>query len=191
MAQQLSEQKKAAIVCEFWFRQRMNTTAIANITHIICAFFGSDKEFVYESDYDGNGIVHWVGTNYGKEKEWRNPAQRELIKVDSSGWDFGSLEDMVGNEARESFSENKEGAWASIEFVDTVMVKPTKYTLLHALEDDGYCLRSWVFEGKCDDNERWTLIREHTKDESLNKSGQSHSWLLPMLSNTSTDSECG
>ena len=123
---------------------------IASITRLIRAFYGSEREFVYEGDYDGNGVVYWIGTKYGQEKEWDNPAQRGLIKVDSSGWWTGSVDAMVANEAHRSCSSWSIGAWASIEFVDGVTVKPTKYTLSHWTANDYRCLRSWAFEGSND-----------------------------------------
>merc|ERR1712087_443641 len=84
---------------------------------------------------------------------------------------------MVAKEACDSASREIEGAWASIEFVDRLTVRPTKYTLSHCTVS-GYYLRSWVFEGS-NDGEHWTMIREHSNDESLNAKGQSHSWDTP------------
>ena len=178
MAQKLSEQQqKAGMVWENWFRVAMKHDAIESITQLIRAFYGSEREFVYERDYDGKGVVYWVGTKYGTEKEWENPSKRGLITVDSSGWGFGSAEDMVAKEACWSCSKYSEGAWASIEFVDGLMVKPTKYTLSHSTMDD-YPFRSWAFEGSRD-GEHWTVIREHYNDCSLKRKGQSHSWDTP------------
>eukprot|EP01084_Bolivina_argentea_P173981 301367_1 len=37
------------------------------------------KLFVYESDYDKNGICYFLGCNFGKE-QWVNPAERGLVK---------------------------------------------------------------------------------------------------------------
>merc|ERR1712154_246125 len=67
-----------------------------------------EREFVYESDYDGNGVVYWVGTKYGTEKEWQNPSKRGLIRVDSSGWGRGSVDAMVANNACFSWSKSRE-----------------------------------------------------------------------------------
>ena len=92
---------------------------------------------------------------------------------------YGSVEDMVGNKACSSSSASKEGgAWASIEFVSNVVVKPTKYTLAHCTAYDGFYLRHWVFEGSSD-GEQWTLLRKHSNDLTLNKRGQTHTWDTP------------
>jgi len=162
---------------ECWFREFMEKEPVDDITQIIRAYY--QKEFVYESDYDGNGVVYWVGTKYGTEKEWKNPSKRGLIRVDSVGWYGGSVEDMVAKEACDSCSLNRVYAWASVEFVDGLTMRPTKYTLSQCLDEDDYtCLRSWVFEGS-NDGEEWTVIREHSWDTSFRRAGQSHSWDTP------------
>merc|ERR1712154_549777 len=120
----------------------MKDDAIEIITQLIRAFYGSEKEFVYESDYDGNGVVYWVGTKYGEETEWENPSWRGLIRVDSLGWHTGSVDAMVAKKACDSCSRRIEGAWASIEFVDGVTVRPSKYTLSHWTRGDYWYLRS-------------------------------------------------
>ena len=180
-----TQKSDAATMCEIWFRNLFKdaaTVSIENIIQIVCYFYG--KEFVYESDNDGDGSVYWVGTKYGTDKKWKNPAQRGLIRVDSSEWDKGSADAMVANKARLSYSKNdREGAWGSIEFAGDVMVKPTKYTLSQ-WTGNGFYLRSWVFEGSRDGGcpGQWTLIREHKNDESLKRAGQSYLWNTPNAS---------
>ena len=178
MAQRLREQQKVSMVWEFWFRAAMKDDAIESITQLIRAFHGAEREFVHQSDYDGNGVVYWVGTKFGTEKEWQNPSKRGLIKVKSSGWGPGRADAMVANKACDSYSKIGYGAWASIEFGDGVKVKPTKYTLSHYTFYDFNCLRSWAFEGS-EDGAEWTVLREHSNDESLKGMGQSHSWATP------------
>ena len=176
MAQLLSARQEATFVWECWFRDCTNGAAMSihNLTQIICAYYDLDKEFVYECDYDGNGIVFWVGTHYG-EQEWVNPALRGLIRVNSSGWSsYGSVDDIVGNKACNSFSAENEGAWLSIEFIDDVMVKPTGYTLAHARSHTLYALRDWVLEGSVDGNQ-WKIIKQHISDRAF-ETHQSHTW---------------
>merc|ERR1711971_1451887 len=82
-------QLKSGIVSEVWFRDTMkkaaHTMSTENITQIICAFHGLDFEFVYESEYDINGIVYWVAKHDG-EKQWVSPAKRGSIRVVSTGY---------------------------------------------------------------------------------------------------------
>ena len=106
----------------------------------------------------------------------RTPYSRD-IKADSLEGDFDE-DAIVDNKASSRCLLSREGAWTSIEFVDDVMVKPTKYTLTHCTQWSGFHLPSWVFEGSRD-GEQWTLIKEHSNDELLNAKSQSHSWHTP------------
>ena len=145
-----------------------------------------------EHDYDGNGIIYWIGTKYGEAEEWRNPTahhtkggrQRRLINVESSEIRTVAPEYIVQNETCVNVCVVAcEGAWASIEFVDDIMVKPTKYTLSHSMRWTGMFLPSWKFEGSRD-GKQWTLIKEHSKKELEGRSDaetQSNSWSTPNL----------
>ena len=40
--------------------------------------------FTYQSDFDENGLMYWIGTNGRTSVEWVNPAQYALVTVTSS-----------------------------------------------------------------------------------------------------------
>merc|ERR1712013_226250 len=84
----------------------------------------------------------------------------------------------VANESCDSCSDDIGSAWASIEFTDDVMVRPTHYTLSHYAYTGSY-LRSWTFEGRRDGEQHWTLIKMHTNDQAFQYQGQSHTWSTP------------
>ena len=45
-----------------------------------------EKIFKYKSDFDKNGIIYYLGCNYGKSAIWkRNPSKLGLVTLDSSG----------------------------------------------------------------------------------------------------------
>ena len=60
----------------------------------------SSNVFNYESDFDENGIIHWLGLNKGKSDEWINPMQRGLCKAYGSPLapDCASWECLFGKE---------------------------------------------------------------------------------------------
>ena len=53
----------------------------------------------------------------------------------------------------------------------------TAYTLRHYSSWDTEALRHWRLEGSAD-GERWTLLREHVNDESLNAKGKAVTWMI-------------
>eukprot|EP01084_Bolivina_argentea_P196506 336842_1 len=132
-----------------------------------------DKLFVYKKDLDENGIVYFLGTNFGTET-WQNPSERGLIKLNSSGWDKGSINLMVGRTPDNSWATPTEGVWVIIDFGTSLYIKPNKYSL-RDIFDCNHML-SWSLEGA---NEflDWTPIKQHTNDQSMNHNGdKTHSW---------------
>jgi hypothetical protein len=41
------------------------------------------KRFEYQSDFDENGLLYYIGTNGGKE-EWKNPVATGKVKIEIS-----------------------------------------------------------------------------------------------------------
>eukprot|EP01083_Nonionella_stella_P283811 966011_1 len=116
-------------------------------------------------------FVSFLGTNFNKTK-WINPAQKGLITLKSSGWEHGSINNMVGRTVAWTFTSWISNAWVSFDFGKNIKIKANKYTLRHYDCDDSY-LRNWNFMGS-NDGIKWTVIKQHINDKSLNKVGQSH-----------------
>eukprot|EP01084_Bolivina_argentea_P018780 34949_1 len=137
-----------------------------------------EKAFNYQSDYDKNGILYFLGTNYGKE-EWENPAVRGLVKLNSSGWSKGSINDMVGRTYKWSYSSPKKGSWVTIDFGGNMKIKPNAYTLQYTNNEGGayLFLRNWNFEGS-NDGSNWEIIKQHTDDTTFNKKNESHTFTI-------------
>eukprot|EP00475_Leptophrys_vorax_P022175 TRINITY_DN30176_c0_g1_i1.p1 TRINITY_DN30176_c0_g1~~TRINITY_DN30176_c0_g1_i1.p1 ORF type:complete len:1071 (+),score=235.80 TRINITY_DN30176_c0_g1_i1:49-3213(+) len=135
------------------------------------------KEFVYSGDFDGLGIVHFLGTNFGLES-WRNPVDRGLVKVRASSLEKDSVDvsALVGLKPVRLVTKGDANSWFEIDFSPR-SICPTTYTLRHYNSWDFECLRNWRFEGS-NDGLAWVTLREHVNDTSLNKAGQSCSWSL-------------
>lgn len=43
--------------------------------------FTGGKEFTYASDWDENGLLYFMGTNFGTEEQWQNPHDLKLVIV--------------------------------------------------------------------------------------------------------------
>eukprot|EP01084_Bolivina_argentea_P061098 111674_1 len=82
----------------------------------------NNKQFEYRWDYDTRGIMYLIGTNYGTET-WVNPAERGLVTLKSSEWEYGRIEDMVGRSVVFSYSSRKNNAWVSIGINDGLKIK--------------------------------------------------------------------
>eukprot|EP01083_Nonionella_stella_P111629 327589_1 len=138
----------------------------------------TQKVFVYESDFDTNGICYAIGSNYG-QKQFSNPHTQGLITITSSKWDnryLVELEQILGR-VEQSFhclSENIQNGWFSIDVGANMKIKPTHYTLRHSNQGSHY-LRTWNFEGS-NNGENWNILKRHDDDTSLNTTFGTHTW---------------
>eukprot|EP01084_Bolivina_argentea_P110829 197829_1 len=126
-----------------------------------------DQHFVYQSDFDTNGICYALGSNYGKNA-WQNPSDQGLINVTASTkWNNGSKKDIVSRTSvGNSNTDSVVNGWIMIDFTK-LTIKPTAYSL-RASDINGHFLRTWNLEGSQDGN-NWDIIKSHTNDTSLNQ----------------------
>eukprot|EP01083_Nonionella_stella_P159536 520522_1 len=118
------------------------------IKQLIVNFVGKLwTEFVYESDFDTNGICYAIGSNFG-QKEFSNPHHQGLITMKSSKWGCVNevFEQILGRVEKPfgCYSDGYENSWFSVNFGANVKIKPTHYTLRHGTGNSHY-LRMWNF----------------------------------------------
>eukprot|EP01083_Nonionella_stella_P287536 978778_1 len=143
------------------------------------------ESFVYQSDFDTNGICYYLATN-NNQRQWTNPADQGVIAVTSSGMSSGTHNKFLDREATlENFTNNTANQWFCVDFGAKLRIKPTAYTLRKDTynpvqsgnpKQAGY-IRNWNFEGSNDGND-WTAIKQHTNDASLTAPKQSHTWTI-------------
>eukprot|EP01083_Nonionella_stella_P188251 693440_1 len=126
---------------------------------------GNPVQFVYESDFDTNGILYWIGTDYGR-REWRNPSQSLRVRVERGKQsEKGSVDDIVTRVEKLKDSNQNECCFLDYFVIDffEIAICAHKYSL--KLNDDadadGYC---WCLKAS-HNKEDWTLISEHIDDE--------------------------
>eukprot|EP01084_Bolivina_argentea_P317526 550549_1 len=134
---------------------------------------GPYKKFIYQSDFDTNGIIYWLATK-GNTQDWTNPAKmtpKPLVTVTSSALmaDSTPISDICGRSLVRCVTQDKVNSWWLLNF-NNMRIRPTSYTLKHYSSWDTECLRDWKLEGK-NPNGKWRLICEHSNDMSLSKKG--------------------
>ena len=137
--------------------------------------------YKYESDFDVNGIIYAIGTEYG-EHQWQNPSEKGLIEIKTATM-MGRLSKpkdyLIGRESGIDCIVGVKDSdnWFSIDF-KTVSIKPSNYTLRHITgPNNKNHLRNWVLEGSNDGN-NWECLSEHKDDESLNENDATFTWKM-------------
>eukprot|EP01006_Ploeotia_vitrea_P052211 TRINITY_DN67660_c9_g12_i2.p1 TRINITY_DN67660_c9_g12~~TRINITY_DN67660_c9_g12_i2.p1 ORF type:complete len:1039 (+),score=601.97 TRINITY_DN67660_c9_g12_i2:75-3191(+) len=141
-----------------------------------------DTVFVYESDFDENGIIYHIGTQ-GRTRAFQNPSEAGQVRVSSSGLlnDSVPVHAIVDRKVVRCVTSSRKDSWFAIDLLN-VMVNPTHYTLRHYSSWDTECLRTWVLEASVDGT-TFVPLREHVNDESLWGQGSTHTWQLSVPSN--------
>eukprot|EP01083_Nonionella_stella_P060559 158105_1 len=138
------------------------------------------KMFVYQSDFDTNGILYALGSSYGDE-EWSNPAVKGFVTVTSNGWHYGNdnILNVVGRKFKGSCcTKNVAHSWFCVDFGANIKIKPSAYTLRHDAHGAGHVIRTWNFEGS-NDGKHWKTLKGHESDSSLNNvEYATHTWTV-------------
>eukprot|EP00826_Nyctotherus_ovalis_P055411 TRINITY_DN7352_c0_g2_i1.p1 TRINITY_DN7352_c0_g2~~TRINITY_DN7352_c0_g2_i1.p1 ORF type:complete len:128 (+),score=16.10 TRINITY_DN7352_c0_g2_i1:75-458(+) len=85
-------------------------------------------EFVYEHDFDENGVLFYLGT-HGKSKDWVNPFTLGQVTVFSSSLGHGSLADITGRAAANCRTLNEPSSFFGLDLGAERVFRPSCYTI--------------------------------------------------------------
>ena len=136
---------------------------------------GKLLKFTYRHDGDGCGVVAWIGTDRGR-RPFRNPAEDGEItaRASSVAHDSEPPSSLLGRALVRFTTKPQPESWVELD-LGRHRVAPTHYTLRHYSSWDTEALRNWELRGS-NDGIRWTTLRRHEDDTSLQKKGQRETW---------------
>ena len=123
---------------------------------------------VYESDFDTNGMLYWLGTN-GGTTAYVNPHTAGRVVVTPSSIFTGHTSEFIGHvpplgHGGQCYTESLEGSSVAVQLPLAVIV--TRYTFRHGNNNPACTLRNWNFEGS-NDGVEWVVLRQHVNDRAL------------------------
>lgn len=123
------------------------------------------KTFAYTRDFDENGLIYWLGTDYGTSKRFRNPATTGKIEVTCSSMNSGTPELATGRIDAEFNTCNMSKSWITFNLKGLSII-PDRYSIKHGgtTPKPDY-MRNWDFLGS-KDGDKWILLRRHSNDDS-------------------------
>ena len=141
-------------------------------------------DFVYESDFDQNGILYWIGSN-GRTQDWINPcSHNELVKLSFSDsmkqMASGKREDLLGRVPTSCHTTGSEKRlWFVIDF--GMFIVPTHYTLRYSNGFQKTAPRNWALLASKtggSSSADWDILYTHSNDDRLKDFGQSSTWFV-------------
>jgi hypothetical protein len=134
----------------------------------------SKRMFVHKSDFDTNGILYWIGCNYGSGK-YENPVTKGYIAINTTfAFEAGKVDLLVNHTPCSCNFNAAQNTHFVIDF-KKVLIMPTKYSIRHTDSRDTECLRNWKLEAS-KDNVNWVLLKEHKDDQTINGKSSTGSW---------------
>eukprot|EP00729_Bicosta_minor_P032561 gene32561-biopygen22320 len=132
------------------------------------------KRFAHTGAFDGNGVLHWIGTGCGT-KEYANPHGKPggvVEKMSAVGYGGPSkfVEHAPLNES--NITTNSVNSWMSVDLGEGRHLAPDYYCLRHGNNGGTHRLEHWRLEGSNDDS-TWTLLKTHANDQALPAQGWS------------------
>ena len=155
----------------------------ADIYDLCFDYFYAGQLFEFNETYDTNGIMYWLGTDYGKEGKWTSPVTRGLVELTCSTGtaNIHELSEAI-DRRRETRKDGPafigQNAWFAADFGDVIRVKPTHYTLEHGTVNNWFgIIRGWCFEGS-NDGVNWELLDEQRHNDSIKYDHREHTFVV-------------
>ena len=120
----------------------------------------------YEHDFDENGVVYALATNFGIIE----PSRTRIMAATRSSSEKGDATDILDNcfvrGMVSGTSKDEEQSWWCVDLTEKYALYLTHYSLRHGFDKRLFFLRNWRLEGSLDGH-RWTILSKHENDHGL------------------------
>jgi len=113
-------------------------------------------EFKYQSDFDTNGLLYWIGCDEGKSTVWTNPATQDKtapkIKLTTSHKMYNStmkIENTISRTPAVTYFGGSTPQWLRLDMMK-YRIKLTYFTLRHGYNYPNSYMQDFVFSGSMD-----------------------------------------
>ncbi|OMJ66294.1 hypothetical protein SteCoe_36908 [Stentor coeruleus] len=112
-------------------------------------------EFVYEHDYDKNGILYYLATR-GYEYKYQNPHDIGEVRAFASGIGYGKIEEFVGRSSNSLRTKNEEGAFLGVDLGPGRKFLISAYSIRNSI-NLSHISMNWQLEGS-EDRKQWRVL---------------------------------
>lgn len=106
----------------------------------------SPQTFVYVSDGDTNGMLYFIGRNYGVAA-WVNPHTATFLQIIRNIDSVGSAPNIVDRIAQDTYTTNVANSWIVVDLKSGKSAIITHYSLRIRNVADPRAMRNWKLQG--------------------------------------------
>ena len=135
------------------------------------------KQLIYNSDFDTNGLIYFIGTKKLTSNNFINPqTTNDVIITSSSIYGSQKLKQFISRHYVDTYTNSVKNSYVEIDFKN-YKIKPTHYTLRHGYHPSDAYLITWRLEG-VNELTGCKILKEHTNDHSLKGNKRTFTWRI-------------
>jgi hypothetical protein len=142
----------------------------------------TQQVFTYTSDFDGKGLLYWIGTQ-GGTSSYFNPHKAGFVYASLSSIHKGVPDNIVEhtNSGIPCYTKNEQMSWVQVDLGRHRKFLPNYYTIRHGALGRGHAVRTWDLVAKENEPDDWIILKRHEGDTSLNHERESTaSWPIEL-----------
>ena len=120
----------------------------------------------YINDFDKNGVVYALATNFGRTKALRTTIMAATRSSNEEGDATDILENCLARGIVSGTSKDEEQSWWCVDLTEKYALYLTHYSLRHGCDKRQLFLRNWRLEGSLDGH-CWRILSRHKNDRGL------------------------
>lgn len=113
-------------------------------------------EFVFQSHFDENGALYFLGT-FGKKRLYQNPHTIGQVQAFASSVGAGLVEDVAGRTITNCRTGNEPFSYFGVDLGEQRQLLPTCYSVRNRNNTATHTMLNWHFEGS-NDKVNWTTL---------------------------------
>jgi len=117
----------------------------------------------FTGSFDTNGILYFLGTNFGTES-YEHPSKRGFVRCSRSSDSTGSADGMFGWIQTQNATQNVPASWAMISFLNHE-IAPLHYSIMNS-RGSMHSPRNWKLQA-LDKSGQWVDLATHAQDPTL------------------------
>jgi hypothetical protein len=148
----------------------------------VCNTEGRRRHFYPSNEFDGKGVIGYLGTNLNASATYVNPSVRGFVNASRSleppeEFDSGDATCVLDREPAQCITGSMRNAWWMLDFTAAYRVQVTAYTLRDGFNDSRQFIQWFSLEGS-NNKLLWDSLDDRIMDTNITENFGSHTYRI-------------